>query len=191
MDTKNAGFNSKLIHAGQRKGQYGSVVTPIYQTSTFVFENADQGAARFSGEEEGYIYTRIGNPSIDDLEEAVAQLENGYGASAVASGMAAVNLVYMAFLSQGDHVVSTAAVYGPSRGVLENVWPRYGVEATFVNTANLNEVKKAIKPNTKLIYIEAHIYHQRIDNIIQFFCFGNNNAANYICMSVNKFCQRV
>jgi methionine-gamma-lyase len=155
MDTRKKGFNSKLIHAGQKPDQYGSAVTPIYQTSTFSFENAQQGADRFSGAEKGYIYTRLGNPTITDLEEAVAQLENGFGASAVASGMAAVNLVYMSFLGQGDHVISTGAVYGPSRGVLENIWPKFGVESTFVNTAHLDEVRNAIQKNTKLLYIET------------------------------------
>ncbi len=155
MDTRKKGFNSKLIHAGQKPDQYGSAVTPIYQTSTFAFENAQQGADRFSGVESGYIYTRLGNPTITDLEEAVAQLENGYGSCAVASGMAAVNLVYMSFLKKGDHVISTSAVYGPSRWVLENIWADYGIEATFVNTADVEAVKNAIRPNTKLLYIET------------------------------------
>ncbi len=155
MDTRKKGFNSKLIHAGQKPDQYGSAVTPIYQTSTFAFENAQQGADRFSGVESGYIYTRLGNPTIADLEEAVAQLENGFGACAVASGMAAVNLVYMSFLKKGDHVISTSAVYGPSRWVLENIWVDYGIEATFVNTADVEAVKNAIRPNTKLLYIET------------------------------------
>ena len=77
MDTKKSGFNTKLVHAGQFKDQFGSAVTPIYQTSTFGFENADHGAACFSGKSDGYIYTRIGNPTIGALEDAVAELEGG------------------------------------------------------------------------------------------------------------------
>jgi len=155
MNTKNKGFNSKAVHGGNIKDKYGSAVTPIYQTSTFSFKNADQGAARFSGEEEGYIYTRLGNPTIEDLENTMADLENGYGALGVASGMAAVNLVYMTFLGQGDHMVSTSAVYGPTRGVMETLYPKFGIEASFVETSDIEELKAAIQPNTKLIYIET------------------------------------
>lgn len=155
MDIKNKGFNSKTVHGGNISDKYGSAVTPIYQTSTFSFKNADQGAARFSGEEEGYIYTRLGNPTISDLENTMTALENGFGAMAVASGMAAVNLVYMTYLGQGDHVVSTSAIYGPSRGIMETLYPKFGVEATFVKTSSLEEVKNAIRPNTRLIYLET------------------------------------
>ena len=130
MDTNNKGFTSKLVHAGGISDVLGSAVTPIYQTSTFSFRDADHGARCFSGEEKGYIYTRLGNPNIEELEVAVAQLENGFGAVATSSGMAAVNTVYLAFLGQGDHMISHNAVYGPSRGVMEKLYPKLGVEST-------------------------------------------------------------
>jgi len=155
MDTKNQGFNSKLIHAGAYEDAKGSVVGPIYQTSTFKFRNADHGAACFSGEEDGFIYTRLGNPTIEELEKAVAELENGFGGLAVASGMAAVNTVYLTLLGQGDHVISHNAVYGPSRGIMEKQYPKYGIESTFVDCTNLDNIEKAIKPNTKLLYLET------------------------------------
>ncbi len=155
MNTKNNKFETKLIHSGAIKDQFGAVVTPIYQSSTFLFENADDGADKFAKKKPGYIYTRIGNPTIQDLEDAMADLENGYGGIAVASGMAAVNLVYMGFLKAGDHVVASEAVYGPSRVVLEKFYTRYNVESTFVDTSDLQEIKKAFKPNTKLLYIET------------------------------------
>lgn len=155
MNHKNNGFNSKLIHSGAIEEEMGSAVTPIYQTSTFRFKNADQGARRFSGEEKGYIYTRLGNPTIQDLETALADLENGYGAVVTSSGMAAVNTVYMAILASGDHMIGHNALYGPSRSVMEKVYPKYGVESTFVDATNIENIRKAIKPNTKLLYLET------------------------------------
>jgi methionine-gamma-lyase len=155
MDSKKLGFNSKLIHGSGFKDPLGSATVPIYQTSTFVFENADHGAHCFSGESDGFIYTRIGNPTIGALEKQLALLENGFGGIATSSGMAAVNTVYLAFLEQGSHVVSSAAVYGPSRVVLEQYYSRLGIESTFVNSENIEEIRDAIRPNTRLIYIET------------------------------------
>jgi len=155
MKNKNIGFNSKLIHGGEFNDPLGSATVPIYQTSTFKFDSAEHGAACFAGESDGYIYTRIGNPTIHALETLLAELENGFGGIATSSGMGAVNTVYGAMLSQGDHVVSSAAVYGPSRVVLETYYKKFGIEATFVNTADIEEVRKAIRPETKLLYIET------------------------------------
>lgn len=155
MATEKMGFNSKVIHGGGASDPLGSAVTPIYQTSTFIFENADHGAACFSGESDGYIYTRIGNPTIRDLEMVIAQLEGGFDGIATASGMAAVTTVYAALLSQGDHMVSHNAVYGPSRGVMDSVFSRFGIQSTYVDATDINHVKDAIRPNTKLIYLET------------------------------------
>ena len=149
------GFNSKLIHAGDYQDEFGSAVTPIYQTSTFSFKNAQHGADLFAGKEKGYIYTRIGNPTINVLEKKLAELENGFGGIALSSGMAAVSTVYMALLKQGDHMISTSAVYGPSRGVMETHFSKFGVEYSYIDTSDLNEIKKAIKPNTRLLYLET------------------------------------
>jgi methionine-gamma-lyase len=155
MKSKTLGFNSKLIHGGDFSDPLGSAVVPIYQTSTFKFENADHGAACFAGESNGYIYTRIGNPTIHALETLLAELENGFGGVATSSGMAAVNTVYGAFLQQGDHVVSSAAVYGPSRVVLETYYQKFGVKSTFVNTSDISQIEAAITPQTRLLYIET------------------------------------
>ncbi len=155
MDTKNAGFNTKLIHAGEIHDKFGSATVPIYQTSTFSFESAEQGAACFAGESDGYIYTRIGNPTINALEQQIAALENGFGAIAVSSGMAAATTIYLTLLSQGDHIVSTDAIYGPARGIMEKQLCRFGIESTYINTTDIETIKKAIKPNTKVLYIET------------------------------------
>jgi methionine-gamma-lyase len=155
MGSEKMGFNSKLIHAGGIKDPIGGSVTPIYQSSTFRFENADHGAACFSGESDGYIYTRIGNPTIHDLEETIAVLEGGYGGIATSSGMAAVSTVYAALLSQGDHMVSHNAVYGPSRGVMDSVFSRFGIQSTYIDATDFQHVVDAIRDNTKLIYLET------------------------------------
>ena len=152
---KDLGFNSLLIHGGMGTDPMGSATVPIYQTSTFAFESADEGAKCFAGESNGYIYTRIGNPTIAALERQIAILEKGFGGIAVSSGMAAVSTIYMAFLKTGDHIVSTDAVYGPSRGIMESYFKKFGVESTYINTANLDLIEKSIKPNTKMLYIET------------------------------------
>ena len=155
MDSSKKGFSSKLIHSGGVKDEMGSAVTPIYQTSTFKFKNADHGARCFTGEEKGYIYTRIANPTIEDLEITMAELEKGYGGIATSSGMAAVNTVYLTVLSNGDHMIGHSALYGPSRGIMEKVYPKFGVESDFIDTTDLEEIKRYIKPNTKLLYLET------------------------------------
>ncbi len=155
METKNKGFETKLIHAGDYSDEFGSAVMPIYQTSTFAFRDAEHGANLFAGKEKGFIYTRIGNPTIEALENKLAELENGFGAVALASGMAAVSTIYTALLKAGDHMISTGAVYGPSRGVMETVFAKYGVESSYIDTSKLENIEAAIKENTKLLYLET------------------------------------
>jgi len=155
MNHNHSEFDTLLIHGGEIKDRFGAAAVPIYQSSTFAFESAEHGAQCFAGESDGYIYTRIGNPTIDALERQLALLENGYRAIAVSSGMAAVNIIYQGILGGGDHIVSTEAVYGPSRAILENHYPKYGVESTFVDTTNLEKIEAAFRPNTKLLFIET------------------------------------
>lgn len=149
------GFNTKLIHSREFEDQFGSATVPIYQTSTFKFKNAQHGADCFSGASDGYIYTRIANPTIRALEKNIADLENGYDGIATSSGMSAITSVYMALLGTGSHIISTASVYGPARGVLEKDFSRFGVEADFVNTADIKAIQSAIKKNSKVLYVET------------------------------------
>lgn len=149
------GFSTKLIHSGAFEDEFGSATVPIYQTSTFKFKNAQDGADCFTGKSNGYIYTRIANPTIRAFENNIADLENGYDGIATSSGMAAVSSVFMALLSAEAHIVCSDAVYGPTRGVLEQDFSRFNVQATFVNTSNLEEILHAIKPNTKVLYVET------------------------------------
>jgi methionine-gamma-lyase len=152
---KEYGFNSQLIHYSGHHDHYGSATVPIYQTSTFAFESAQDGADCFAGVKPGYMYTRIGNPTVKALERQIALLEHACDSVAVASGMAAVSTVYLGLLNAGDHVVSSSAVYGASRVLMEQHMSRFGVESTYVNTANLDEVKAAMRPNTKMLYVET------------------------------------
>ena len=155
-DTKNMGKFTKAIHAGQAIDPlYGAVTVPIYQTSTFAFSSAEDGAGKFAGEIEGYKYTRLGNPTIKALEESVSSLENGFGGLATSSGMSAISTVYMTFLSAGAHILSTDSVYGPSRLVIEKQFSRFNVEYTYIDTTNIESIEKNIKPNTKMLYIET------------------------------------
>ena len=149
------GFVTRQVHAGAPADAYGSAVTPIYQTSTFGFRNAQEGADRFAGTAEGYIYTRLGNPTVHALEACVADLEEGAGGVATSSGMGAVLTAYMALLEQGAHVVSTASVYGPSRGLLEDHFSRFGVEATFVDTSDVRNILSALRSKTRIVYVET------------------------------------
>ena len=149
------GFETKCVHSGIDEYEFGAVVPPIYQTSTFKFESAQHGASLFAGEQKGYIYTRMANPTVEAMENGIAKLEGGHKALGCASGMAAVHTVFASLVSAGDHIVSSAAVYGPTTTLLNTVMKKFGVETTFVDTSNIELVKKAIKPNTKVLYVET------------------------------------
>jgi methionine-gamma-lyase len=154
-DISKRGMGTKIIHAGQHiDPATGAVTTPIYQSSTFAFRDADHGAACFGGEP-GYKYTRLGNPTTEALEANIAELEGGCGGLGAASGMAAVNMVYLTFLGVDTHIVATESLYGPSRMILENEYPRFGVKSDFVDSSDPANVAAAMKENTKLVYIET------------------------------------
>jgi methionine-gamma-lyase len=154
-DVSRAGLHTRIIHGGlEPDPATGAVSTPIYQSSTFAFTDADEGARRFGGAP-GCKYTRLGNPTTEALERNLAILEHGCGALGAATGMAAINTVYLALLGQGAHVVATDCLYGPTRTILETEYTRYGVEATFVDSANADNVARALRPNTELVYLET------------------------------------
>ena len=148
-------FDSKCVHSGISEYEFGPVVPPIYQTSTFKFESAQHGGSLFKGEMDGYIYTRMLNPTVQAMENAIAELEGGYKGLGCGSGMAAIHTVFAALLQAGDHVICSEAVYGPTSTLLRTVLSKFGVETTFVNTDKLEETKAAVKSNTKVIYVET------------------------------------
>jgi methionine-gamma-lyase len=150
------GFDTQAVHTGSDPDpSYGAVSVPIYQSSTFAFESVDQGADRFAGNADGYIYTRMGNPTAAALEQAVSSLEHGYGAIATSSGMAAISNVFFTYLEANSHLVGTDSVYGPSRVVVERYFSRFGVESSFVDTSQPENIIAAIRPETTMLYIET------------------------------------
>ncbi|MHC1774750.1 MAG: PLP-dependent aspartate aminotransferase family protein [Lentimicrobium sp.] len=188
MKTNDKGFNTRLIHAGAFEDEFGSATVPIYQSSTFRFKSAQHGADCFSGKSDGYIYTRIGNPTINALEQNIASLENGYGGIATSSGMGAISSVYMALLGAGSHIISSDAVYGPARGVLEQDFSRFNVEASFVNTSKTENILAAIKPNTRVLYIETPANPtMEITDIVA--CARIAREHNLILVVDNTFCS--
>lgn len=153
---KKAGLNTSMVHAGYHP-ESGPVNLPIHESSACAFKDCDDGAERFTSREKEGIYSRLGNPTVKVLEKKIAALEGGYGGIAAASGMAAVDAVYSYYLAPDSHVVATASVYGPSRSLLEKkeFYGKWKVEATFVDTADAGAVRKAIRGNTRLLYVET------------------------------------
>lgn len=148
-------FSTRAVHAGYMKNEYGALATPIYQTSTFIFDSAEQGGRRFALEEEGYIYTRLGNPTCSQVEDKLASLENAEAAVAMSSGMGAITSVFWAALSAGDHVVAAKTLYGCTFAYLNHGLSRFGVETTFVDSSDPENVREAMRPNTKIVYLES------------------------------------
>ena len=155
METKKCGLGTTAIHAGTLKNLYGTLAMPIYQTSTFIFDSAEQGGRRFALEEAGYIYTRLGNPTTTVLENKIAALEEGEAAVATSSGMGAISSTLWTVLKAGDHVVTDKTLYGCTFALMCHGLTRFGIEVTFVDTSNLDEVKNAMKENTRVAYLET------------------------------------
>ena len=155
MEMKKLGLGTTAIHAGTLKNLYGTLAMPIYQTSTFIFDSAEQGGRRFALEEAGYIYTRLGNPTTTVLENKIAALEEGEAGIAMSSGMGAISSTLWTVLKAGDHVVTDKTLYGCTFALMNHGLTRFGVEVTFVDTSNLDEVKNAMKKNTRVVYLET------------------------------------
>jgi len=154
---RNFGFDTKAIHVGQEQADpaTGARAVPIYQTTSYVFDNSDHAADRFALRNAGNIYGRLTNPTQGVLEARVAALEGGVAALAVASGAAAVTYAFKAIAHKGDHIVSAKNIYGGTYNFLKHTFPEFGVETTFVSPTDLAEAEKAIQENTKALYIES------------------------------------
>jgi len=158
MDTQKLNqmkFSTRAVHAGYVKNEYGALATPIYQTSTFIFDSAEQGGKRFALEEEGYIYTRLGNPTNTQVEEKLANLENAEAAVSMSSGMGAITSVVWAKVKSGDHIVAAKTLYGCTFAFLNHGISRFNVEVDFVDTSDPENIRNAMKPNTKMVYLES------------------------------------
>lgn len=154
MSTKN--FSTKALHAGHDVSQNGGTrAVPIYQTTSYVFNNSDHAAALFSLAEPGYIYTRINNPTLDILEQRLAALEGGIAAVVTASGTAATNTALLTLLKAGDHIVSSNSLYGGTYNLFKNTLPRFGITTTFVDPSDPENFTKAAKENTRVFFTES------------------------------------
>lgn len=150
------GFDTLSLHAGQHPDPvHGARAVPIYQTTSFVFEDTDQAAELFNLERPGYIYSRIANPTVSVLEERLAALEGGVGAVCAASGMAAMHLAIATLLGSGDHIVASSSLYGGTVNLLAHTLPRFGITTSFVKPRDLDGFRAALRPQTRLILGET------------------------------------
>lgn len=148
-------FSTRAVHAGYRKNEYGALATPIYQTSTFIFDTAEQGGKRFALEEEGYIYTRLGNPTTSQVEDKLASLENAEAAVAMGSGMGAITSVIWSLVKGGDHIIAAKTLYGCTFAYLNHGLPKFGIDVSFVDTSDPENIRKAMRENTRIVYLES------------------------------------
>ncbi|MDO5608956.1 MAG: aminotransferase class I/II-fold pyridoxal phosphate-dependent enzyme [Capnocytophaga sp.] len=147
---------TQALHAGHNvKDHAGTRAVPIYQTTSYVFENADQAAGRFSLAEGGYIYTRLNNPTNDVLEQRLAAIEGGIGAVVTASGTAALTTTLLTLLRSGEHIVSSNSLYGGTYNLFSVTLPRLGISTTFVDPSEVQNFEKAVQDNTRAIFIES------------------------------------
>ncbi|HKM05181.1 MAG TPA: O-acetylhomoserine aminocarboxypropyltransferase/cysteine synthase family protein [Lachnospiraceae bacterium] len=156
-ENRNFKFETLQLHAGQEKPDSAtdSRAVPIYQTSAYVFHNSDHAAARFGLSDAGNIYGRLTNPTEDVFEQRIAALEGGVAALAVASGAAAITYTFQNLAHQGDHIVAAKNIYGGTYNLLSNTLPEYGITTTFVDLFEEGTIEKAIKKNTKAVFIET------------------------------------
>ena len=157
MSNRNYKFETLQLHVGQETADptTGSRAVPIYQTTSYVFNNSAHAAARFGLTDAGNIYGRLTNSTQDVLEKRIAALEGGVAALALASGAAAITYTIQALAQNGDHIVAQKTIYGGSYNLLAHTLPLYGISTTFVNAHDINEIEQAIRPNTKAIYLET------------------------------------
>jgi O-acetylhomoserine (thiol)-lyase len=156
MTKHSFGFETRMIHAGHTPdSETGSRSVPIYQTTSYVFDSAEQAAARFDLKEGGYVYTRMSNPTTSVLEERLASLEGGIGAVATSSGMAAQYLTFLTLLDKGDEIVASSHLYGGTVTQLSHTLAKLSITVKFVDPTNLDEWKKAITPKTRMLYGET------------------------------------
>ncbi len=151
-------FETRVIHEGYKSSQhFDSLAPPLYQTSTYTFANAKQGENRFAGEEEGYIYSRLGNPTVSILEERMASLEGGEAALAFGSGMAAVSAVLFSLTKAGDHILCSQGVYGCTFGLLGLMNEKFAIQHDFSSMSTEEEIRSKLHDHTTCIYVETPI----------------------------------
>ena len=152
---KDQDFATRAVRAGQHRTNEHEHAEPMFLTSSYVFDNAEQAAARFGGDEPGNIYSRFTNPTVRTFEERLASLEGGESAVATSSGMSAILSTFMGLLSAGDHIVSSQSIFGTTRVLFDKYLAKFGVETDYVALTDLASWQQAIKPNTKALFLET------------------------------------
>ncbi len=155
MTDSNWNTATKLIHSGTHRSEFGETSEALYLTQGFVYDSAEAAEARFNGEDPGFVYSRYANPTVRMFEERMCALEGAEAALATASGMGAVAAALLCQVSAGDHVVAARALFGSCRYIVEKLMPQFGVESTLVDGKDLAAWKAAIKPNTKVLFLES------------------------------------
>ena len=153
--TRNWKPATAMVHGGTLRSQFGETSEAMYLTQGFVYETAEAAEARFKGETQGFIYSRYANPTVDMFEKRMCALEGAEDARATASGMAAVSAALLCSVKPGDHVVAARALFGSCRWIVETLMPKYGIETTLVDGTKMDEWEKAVRPNTKLFFLES------------------------------------
>jgi O-succinylhomoserine sulfhydrylase len=153
--TKSFRPETRLVHSGTLRSQYGETSEALFLTQGFVYDSAEQCEARFKGEDPGFLYSRFSNPTVAMFERRMIELEGAEAARATATGMAAVTTAILAPLKAGDHVVASKAMFGSCRYVVEDLLPRYGIQSTLVDGLDLDQWKRALQPNTKTCFLES------------------------------------
>ncbi|HEY3487496.1 MAG TPA: aminotransferase class I/II-fold pyridoxal phosphate-dependent enzyme, partial [Gammaproteobacteria bacterium] len=148
-------FDTEAVRAGHVRTPFGENSEPIFTTSSYTFDSAKQAAARFSGEEPGFVYSRFTNPTVSVFQDRLAALEGGEACVATSSGMAAILATFLGLLKQGDHIVSSKAIFGATTQLLNKYLSRYGIETSYVPLTDIKAWKAAIRENTKLLYLET------------------------------------
>ena len=146
---------TRLVHEGTLRSQFGETSEAIFLNSGYVYDNAEQAERRFKGDEEGFVYSRYSNPTVDMFERRMCALEGAEVARGTASGMAAVTASLFSFLKAGDHVVSARALFGSCRYIVEDLLPRFGVETTLIDGRDLSAWEAAMRPNTRAVFFET------------------------------------
>ena len=149
------GLDTLAVRSGIERSQFNEHSEALYLTSSFVFDNAAQAAARFSGEEDGNVYARFTNPTVTSMQQRLAALEGAEACVATASGMAAIMSAVMALLSAGDHIVASRGLFGATQQLFGNILSRFGIETTFVPATDLDAYRAAVNPKTRLFFVES------------------------------------
>jgi methionine-gamma-lyase len=181
------GFATKSIHGGFTADETGALTTPIYQAATFSFDSAEQGGRIFSAEEEGAFYTRVGNPTTAQLEEKLALLEGAEAAMALSSGMGAITAALWTVLKAGDHIVTSQTIYGCTHELFEFGLSKFNVDVSFVDMRDPENVRKAMRKNTRLVFVETPANPNLILNDIELISAIAHEQEHTLVMADNTF----